>query len=155
MSSPDDDLQRWFDRLPYKVKRDLARKIKTEADGLAEAIDAVAPRGPTGNLAISVKVRRKKNDLDLEVTAGGDLTTKTYGRSIDYDSAVVVDGRDNSGKVKVAKGGGAGVEYDYALANEYGTAEMDAQPFFWPTYRDRAPQIRENIEEAVVEAINS
>lgn len=155
MAGPDDDVQNWFSGLSYKVKRELAQTIKDEADGLAEAIDAVAPRGPTGNLAVSVKVRRKKNDLDLEVTAGGDLTTKRYDRSTDYSSAVVVDGRDNSGKVKVAKGSGSGVEYDYALANEFGTQEMTAQPFFYPTYRARAPQIRQNIEDAVTKAVNS
>ncbi|WP_163317105.1 HK97 gp10 family phage protein, partial [Enterobacter hormaechei] len=90
MANPDDALQDWFGRLPFKVKRQLAKDIKAEADGLARAIDAVAPRGPTGNLAVSVKVRRKRNDLDLEVTAGGDLTTKSYDRSTDYSSAVVI-----------------------------------------------------------------
>lgn len=154
MSSPDDDVQRWFAGLSYKVKRELAQTIKDEADGLADAIKAAAPV-KSGALRDSVKVRRKKNDLDLEVTAGGAATTKGYERSTDYSSVVVVDGRDNSGKSKVAKGSGSGVEYDYAMATEFGTSKEEAQPFFYPTYRERAPQIRENIEAAVEKAINS
>lgn len=129
MSGPDDDVQRWFASLSYKVKRDLAQTIKDEADGLADAIKAAAPV-KSGALRDSIKVRRKKNDLDLEVTAGGDATVK---------------------EVRT----GSGVEYDYAMATEFGTSKEEAQPFFYPTYRERAPQIRENIEAAVEKAINS
>jgi HK97 gp10 family phage protein len=155
VSNPDDDVQDWFSGLSYKVKRKLAATLKEEAEGLRAAIEEVAPKGDTGNLAVSVKVRRKKNELDLEVTAGGDLTTKTYGRGTDYDSAVVVDGRDNSGKSKVAVGQGSGVTYDYALASEFGTSKEEAQPFFYPTFRARQAGIRQAIDDAVDEAINS
>lgn len=129
MADPDDDVQSWFDDLSYKVKRELAKAIKDEADGLADAIKEAAP-AKSGALRDSVKVRRKKNDLDLEVTAGGDTTTK---------------------KVRA----GSGVDYDYARAVEFGTVNAEAEPFFYPTYRERAPQIRENIEAAVERAINS
>lgn len=46
--------------------------------------------------------------LHLLITAGGEATTKTSP---------------------------SGWEYDYALAVEYGTSKMDAQPFFWPSYQ--------------------
>lgn len=155
MARPDDDVQDWFSGLSFKVKKRLAQTIKDEADRLATAIKASAPRGKTGNLAASVKVRRKKSDVDLEVTAGGDLTTKGYNRSTDYDSAVTIDGRDNSGKSKVPLGQGSGVGYDYSRAVEFGRANAPAEPFFYNTYRQMAPEIRQNIEDAVQEAINS
>ncbi|MGY3527696.1 HK97-gp10 family putative phage morphogenesis protein [Bradyrhizobium sp. USDA 4452] len=129
MAKPDDELQSWFDGLSYKVKRELAQAIKDEADGLADAIKQAAP-AKSGALRDSVKVRRKKNDLDLEVTAGGDATTR---------------------EVRA----GSGVPYDYARAVEFGTVNAEAEPFFYSTYRERAPEIRENIEAAVERAINS
>lgn len=151
----DADLQRYFSDLPFKVKRRLATVIKAEADKLASAIRAKAPRGETGNLAASVQVRRKKSETQLEVTAGGDLTTRVYERSTDYDSAVIVDGRDNSGKSKVPVGKGAGVSYDYSRAKEFGTVNSPAEPFFFNTYREMAPDIRQAIDDAVADAFNS
>lgn len=128
MASPDDDVQSWFDGLSYKVKRELAGKIKDEADGLAAAIKSEAPRR-TGALAESVQVRRTRNTLDFEVTAGGDDTTKEIRA-------------------------GSGVNYDYALATEFGTVNQAAEPFFYPTYRERQDDIRQNIEDAVAAALS-
>ncbi|MBN8982977.1 MAG: hypothetical protein J0H32_00605, partial [Rhizobiales bacterium] len=75
--------------------------------------------------------------------------TKAYGRITDYDSAVIIDGRDNSGKTKVPKGSGDGVSYDYALANEFGTVHQPARPVAYPTARRMEPEIRANIAAAV------
>lgn len=115
--------------MSFKVKRRLATVIKAEADKLAAAIKQKAPR-KSGALANSVTVRRRKNDLDLEVTAGGDLTTKEIRK-------------------------GSGESYDYARAVEFGSVSMPAEPFFFNTYREMAPDIRQNIEDAVQDAINS
>lgn len=153
MGSPDDNVQGWFDELPYKLKRELAGKIQDEAQGLADAIEANAPR-LSGVLAGSVKVRRKRNTLDFEVTAGGDDTTKTYERSTDYSSAVTIDGRDNSGKQKVTKGEGEGVGYDYALASEFGTSKEEAEPFFYPTFREMKDGIQHRIEQAISDVVS-
>ena len=92
----DDEVQRYFGGLSFNFRRELATKIKEEADGLADAIKAEAPV-LTGTLRDSVKVRRKRNELDLEITAGGDSTTRMYDRSTGYESAVVIDGRSNKG----------------------------------------------------------
>lgn len=118
----------WFGSLSYKLKRELAEKIKEQADSLAVAIKDAAPRGETGNLAESVKVRRKRNELDLEVTAGGDTTTKSVR--------------------------GGAYNYDYALATEYGTQKESAQPFFYNTARQMLPEIQQNIENAVEEVLS-
>lgn len=129
MADPDADLRGWFDRLSYKAKRNLAAAIKEQADGLASAIKDAAPV-KTGKLRDSVQVRRRRNDLDLEVTAGGDATTRDVRQ-------------------------GSGVSYDYALATEFGTSKEEAQPFFYSTYREMRDDIQQAIQDAVEEAINS
>ncbi|MEN6535650.1 MAG: HK97-gp10 family putative phage morphogenesis protein [Bryobacteraceae bacterium] len=129
MARPDDELQDWFSGLSFKVKKRLAGKIKDEADRLASAIKAAAPV-KSGALRDTVQVRRKKSDVDLEVTAGGDATTKEIRA-------------------------GSGITYDYSRAVEFGTVNAPAEPFFFNTYREMAPEIRQNIEDAVQEAINS
>jgi HK97 gp10 family phage protein len=128
-ASPDDDVQGWLDGLSFKVKKKLAQAIKDQADMLADAIRDAAP-DRTGALRDSIQVRRAKNDVDLVVTAGGDATTK---------------------EVRA----GSGQPYDYALATEFGTSKEQAEPFFYPTYRARADDIRQAIEDAVDEAVNS
>jgi HK97 gp10 family phage protein len=127
MASPDDDLQKYLGDLPVKLKRELVAAIKEQADGLADAIRAEAPV-KTGALRDSVKVRRKRGDLDLEVTAGGDTTTKEIRA-------------------------GSAENYDYALAAEYGTVNEPAQPFFYNTARERMPDIQEAIQQAVEDVL--
>ncbi|MDB5630431.1 MAG: phage protein gp10 family [Tardiphaga sp.] len=123
----DDELQRYLRDASIKVKRKLATAIKAEADKLADAIRTAAPVA-TGKLRDSVKVRRRKNDLDLVVSAGGEDTT--------------TDIRAGSGK-----------PYDYALAVEFGTRKRPAQPFFYNTARVMQDEITENIQAAVAEAL--
>lgn len=149
-----DDLEtfnRQLEDVSFKLKRELATAIKQEADKLASAIKAAAPVN-TGALRDSVKVRRTRNDLTLYVEAGGEATTKGYDRSTGYESEVVIDGRDNRGIQKSADG--AGVSYDYALAQEYGTSREAAQPFFYPTVRTMEDEINANIQAAVEKALN-
>ncbi len=146
----DDEMQRYIADLPFKVKRVLVTTIKEEADKLADAVKAAAPVA-TGALRDSVKVRRTRNDLTLFVTAGGEATTKFYNRDTGYESEVVIDGRDNSGKAKQADGRGVG--YDYAMAIEFGTQDESAQPFFYPTVRAMENEINQNIEAAVERAL--
>lgn len=44
--------------------------------------------------------------------------------------------------------------YDYALAQEFGTKNQSAQPFFWPPYRASRNKIRKRIKEVATRAIN-
>ncbi|UGX98232.1 HK97 gp10 family phage protein [Bradyrhizobium barranii subsp. barranii] len=127
MAEPDDELQSWFSGLSFKLKRELAGKLKEQADELASAIKAEAPV-VSGTLRDSVKVRRRRNELELEVVAGGETTSKEIRA-------------------------GAGVDYDYALAIEYGTTERPAEPFFYNTARKLMPEIQENIEQAVADVL--
>lgn len=147
---PDDEVQSWLSGLSFKLKRELAGAIKDQADELADAIKAEAPVA-SGALRDSVKVKRRRGELDLEVIAGGEATTRYYDRSTGYEREVVIDGGGNKGIAK--KEGGAGVGYDYALANEFGRSGEPAQPFFYNTARARMPEIRENIEQAVADVL--
>lgn len=128
MASPDDDVQRWLDGVSFKLKRELVTTISTEAERLRSAIEEAAPK-KDGVLAGTVKVRRKRNELELEVTAGGDETL-----------------------VEVRKGSGEMV--DRALFPEYGTQHQPATPYFNNTARAMMPEIRQNIEDAVAEVIS-
>lgn len=125
---PDDiqSFQKQIGQLPIKLKRQLATTIKKEAERLTTAIKAAAPVD-TGALRDSVKVRRRRNDLDLEVTAGGDATV--HGERRPHGEA------------------------DYALFVEYGTRKKPAHPFFYPTARAMQKSIEKNIANAVKEVL--
>jgi HK97 gp10 family phage protein len=122
----DEELQSYFKNLSFKLKRELVTVIKEQADGLAEAIKAAAPV-KTGRLRDSVKVRRGRNTLELIVTAGGETTTTSER--------------------------GAGGQYDYSLAVEFGTSKLSAQPFFWTTYRAHRDEIARAINDAVEQVL--
>jgi HK97 gp10 family phage protein len=124
---PNDDFNRQIGQLPIKLKRQLATAIAQEAARLATAIKAAAPVR-TGKLRESVKVRRAKRDLTLEVTAGGDSTT--HGER-----------------------GPHGVG-DYALFQEYGTRHSPAHPFFYTTARAMQADINANIAKAVQDVLD-
>lgn len=123
---PDDEVQGWFDSLSFKLKKELAGKIKEQADDLADAIKSAAPVN-TGALRDSVKVRRKRNELDLEVTAGGDTTVKQTA---------------------------SGFALDYSRFIEFGAVGHPAEPFFFSTAREMMPEIQQNIEDAVAEVLS-
>ena len=101
-----------FRRLTVELQRqvylDSVAELEVQSTALMQQIKAVAPTGPTGNLASSVRKERGKRETVVRVMAGGFLTTR--------------------------KGGG-GQPYDYARAVEFGTEKVSAQPFFFPTYR--------------------
>jgi HK97 gp10 family phage protein len=61
------------------------------------------------------------------VTAGGDATTKTVG--------------------------GGKYDYDYALAQEFGTENIPAQPFFFPAWRALRQRARGRITRAINNAV--
>lgn len=121
------ELQQWLRQAPFKARRELAEKVKAQADRLADAIRNAAPV-KTGALRNSIQVRRTRNQLKFYVTAGGDQT----GKEVRAGSGVVVD---------------------YALHLEYGTSKMSAHPFFYPTARAMEGEIQAALEQAVAETI--
>lgn len=122
-------LQRRFEQISFRAKRDLVIAVQVEAERLAEAIRAAAPV-KTGALRDSVKVRRARGGFTFMVSAGGEGTTKEIRQ-------------------------GSGEDYDYALAVEYGTADQDAEPFFFPVVRAMQDEVRANLMAAVRKAYAS
>src|SRR5262249_13667283 len=110
-----DDLEKYLNSLPDKVRSQLREAIRREAQRLSDAQAnrlrslEQAPE-ETGDLYASCVVIDGDNDLEALVQAGGDLTTKEI--------------RD-----------GSGVPYDYAVGFEFGTSRQPARSFFYSTYR--------------------
>lgn len=128
MRRPDADLQVFFDSLSAKVQEKLKRGLRVQAERVRDEIKRMAAVGDTGKLAESVRVEDGRNDLELVVMAGGELTTKEL-RS------------------------GSGVDYDYALAVEFGTSKMDPNPFFYSTWRVMEDDVTAELEKVVAEAL--
>src|SRR5215813_4486970 len=104
------------DDLKRQVHEEAVKELNRQAVILKEAIEGIAPiyQGPAiagvtpGALKHSVNVRPGSKDTVVRVVAGGQLTTRPSVSSNPYD---------------------------YARADEFGTVNMKAQPFFFPTYR--------------------
>jgi len=144
------EVQSWFKELPGKIQRELAKDLQRIANELSNDIRAAAPV-VTGTLRDSVRVRRGRKTLEYFVEAGGSTTTRQYGGSARYQREVVIGSGDTQG---IARGGSSGKGYDYALGVEFGNTHMPAQPFFYTTYRVRQAQVREEVEQAVLNAVS-
>jgi len=97
--------------LQNEVHAAAVQELNTQANKLKDLIASVAPvyKGPSGgSLRHSVRVIPGKKDTVVRVVAGGELTTRNEVSS---------------------------TPYDYARADEFGTVNMQPQPFFFPTYR--------------------
>ena len=116
--------------LPKAVAAELKDVPNSQGQVLANAMRSAVPRGVDGRneLLESIRVEEGKRPLQVFVKAGGRLTTRQVRK-------------------------GSGVDYDYALANEFGTQKMNAQPFFWPTYRLMKKRIRSAISRRARKAI--
>ena len=108
--APNLSVQR-FRKLTEELKKEVhdeaVRELNNQAQDLAKTITAVAPE-EEGGLKQSVRVIPGKRDTTVRVVAGGKLTIRPAVSS---------------------------KPYDYARADEFGTVNMPAQPFFFPTYR--------------------
>ncbi|WP_438274388.1 HK97-gp10 family putative phage morphogenesis protein [Nitrobacter sp.] len=133
MSDDNQDLQAYLESLPDKLTAELADVIREQAEALSDAQRAALQaleQSPeeTGDLEVSCVVVPGSSPLEYAVQAGGDLTTKEVRE-------------------------GSGVDYDYALAFEFGTSRQSARPFFWSTYQARKDEIQQAIDEAANEVI--
>jgi HK97 gp10 family phage protein len=107
-----------MENIPKVVAKELQRVPFEQGLVLANAMKSAVPEGTDAvrELRDSIRVEPGRRPLQVFVRAGGPTTTKR-------------------GKL-------SGRPYDYALANEFGTQKMAAQPFFWPTYRLLKKRIR-------------
>ena len=96
-------------------------------------MQAAAPRGGTGNLQASIRVEPgTRSRMAALVRAGGSATTQQIGTGFFSAFSAAVRGRG---------------DYDYAIAQEFGTSKHPAQPFFFPTYRAKKRAIRKAIRD--------
>jgi HK97 gp10 family phage protein len=132
LSDDNQDLQAYLESLPDKLTAELADVIRDQAEALSDAqraaLQSLEDTEPTGDLEASCVAVPGDSPLEFAVQAGGDLTTKEIRE-------------------------GSGVDYDYALAFEFGTSRQPARPFFWPTYQARKDDIQQAIDEAANEVL--
>ncbi len=120
-----------FRKLTQELQREVhdgaVEELRKQAGDLATLIESVAPRGETGALIHSVGVvPDKAKDTIVRVVAGGKLTVRLAVSS---------------------------KPYDYSRADEFGTVNMPAQPFFFPTYRLRKKKIIAAMKRKLTAAI--
>ncbi len=128
------ELQRYLESLPDKVEQSVSQVLVEQAQELSDAQRAalrslLQPPEETGHLEESLAVE-VRGPLDVHVVAGGDSTT---------------------GDIRE----GSGVDYDHALAFEFGNSHQPARPFFYNTYRAKRDGINEAISDAINEAIKN
>ncbi|SEB43403.1 phage protein, HK97 gp10 family [Nitratireductor aquibiodomus] len=123
-------LQKRLDAIPRAVKQAVQPALKTSGDELAHRMRALAPED-TGALKRSIAV----------TPPGG--TTPPYSQPGGSQTAT-----ENQVLVTV---GNSEVRYPHLV--EYGTANAEAQPYFWPAYRLTRKRITNRIKRAMRKAV--
>lgn len=119
-----------FDAIPKAARKSISKSIDKGADELVNRMQYLAPE-KSGRLKRSIRKTPLAGDLGTRVEAGGSETTKP---------------------VRNAEKGNA-PEFDYALASEYGTSEMPAQPFFWPAVNTLKKRVRRRVDSAISKTV--
>lgn len=119
--------KRVIKRLPEAVERRLKAQNATNAGELVDTMKGFV-QDRSGVLQGTVRSEDASGDgkIAQRVSAGGRATTK---------------------RIRESEKGNA-PEYDYALANEYGTEDMAAQPFFWPAWRLKRKRFKSRMSRA-------
>lgn len=110
-------------KIPAAVKTQSYAALDKQAERMLAAMRKFAGH-ETGKLQQSIRAEKDPSLLRITLRAGGSLTT--------------VKGRR---------------PYDYALAQEFGTKEMSANPYFWPGYRLFRKPARAAVKRAMRKAI--
>lgn len=128
-------LQRKMKAIPVEVRRALKAQNAVNAAEMVETVKGFMGtfKDPTGTLKGSVKHQDVSDStrISQRVSAGGASTTKP---------------------VRNSKKGGAPL-YDYAVAQEYGTEGMPANPAFWPAWRLKRRRFKARMSRAAKKAI--
>lgn len=123
-----DRFKRKLRMLSPATKAEIAIAIQKSADEITDLQKRLAPER-TGKLKGSIGNRPVEGteNLAVELHAGGAATTKPVRN-------------------------GASATYDYALADEFGTTETTAQPYFYPAYRLGKKRAKARIARAATSA---
>ncbi len=121
-----DRLRRKIKALPALVREELGAAIQKSADEITAIQRSMAPEDD-GTLKSTIHNDYDPDDLRATLTAGGEATTVPVRDGLDAD-------------------------YDYALGQEFGTAKMPANPFFFPGYRLGKKRAKGRITRAINKA---
>ncbi|MHA6692041.1 HK97-gp10 family putative phage morphogenesis protein [Devosia sp. A449] len=113
--------------IPAGVRAAVKPALDQSAAELVGTMKRIAPH-EDGDLQGSIEAQAGKHELARQVVAGGEATT--------------VPVRD-----------GADAEYDYALAQELGTVDMPANPFFFPAFRLLRKRLNNRIRRSIRKAV--
>lgn len=116
-------------QIPPKAKREAYAKLLEGAREMAGAMRSAAPT-KSGALAGSIRIETEEANLRVFLKAGGAATTREVRK-------------------------GSGVSFDYARAQEFGTSDQPAQPFFWPSYRLLKKRVRSRAVRAIGKALKN
>lgn len=119
-----------LDGLPKQIEDDIEKSVMKGAEEIAAAARLMAPVD-TGELRDSIAVTGPGKRTPAHSTPGG---AKVTGRL----EAVVTAGNS---------------DVRYAHLVEYGTQDTDAQPFFWPAYRNKRDRVKRRIKRETSKAI--
>lgn len=117
--------------IPGHVRRAAKVALEQSADQVVATQKALAPVGKTGALKASIRrsaAENRNGGLSVAIEAGGPTTTKPVRE-------------------------GQSAQYDYALGQEFGTADASAQPFFYPGYRGNKKRLKSKISRQTRKAI--
>lgn len=120
------EMEALFRKVRERIAESDAQLAEAHAQELVAAIEAAAPKGETGVLRTTVRwarVVKEGGRVRYRIIAGGQRTRK---------------------RVKQ----GQSPRFDYARADEFGTKDAPASPFFFPTYRRLKPKYRRRINAA-------
>jgi len=120
-------LQRRIEAIPSAIRKAVEPAVAKSANELAAVMKTMAPKDD-GDLVKSIKVEDGYHALSKAVVAGGELTTRPVRE-------------------------GADASYDYAFAQELGTTEMQANPFFYPAKRLMDKRIKSRLKRAAAKAV--
>lgn len=127
-----DRLRRRLKAIPVEVRRALKAQNAKNAAEMVETAKGFAPKDDH-TLANSIRHQDVSDStrISQRVEAGGKATTKP---------------------VRKSEKGGAPM-YDYALAQEYGTVDMPAHPYFWPAWRLKRRRFKSRMTRAAKKAV--
>ncbi|MFQ6553397.1 HK97-gp10 family putative phage morphogenesis protein [Aestuariibius insulae] len=128
-----DKLNRRWKAIPERVRIELRSAMENAADAIVEDMYDLAPQD-TGDLAGSIGWTWG------QPPAGAMTVTQ------------VASGDDDDLRIRIYAGGG---EAFYALFQEFGTVDMPANPFFYPTWRTWRRRVRSRISAAMRRGIRA
>lgn len=124
--------QRKMALIPKAVTDELRKELEKQAEELVAMMRRVAPRGETGTLVASI-------NWTWGAAPRGTISVGTVATSETSDL-----------RITIYAGGKVGDrDAFYARFQEFGTRNMPANPFFFPSYRAKRRAIRSGLSRAI------